>query len=538
MKTAVSQYLAGSVILAVSQLSMAGTDTYFNPLTQSAAVATVEANSEGMKNTHFNELNHPWQTPAGISQTNLTSMDEIEADMHQSVVRVPGLGSGASMWDMVSFDDTGKFIFIPHETAMGAGVTRYDIDNDTATVLFSGDAQGVRGTLADWSNDWGAFDPSTYTPNKTLFLAEEWSGQGRVMEVLNPMADPEDIQKRELNVIPNVAHEGLRFSPNGKTLYFVDEWNSGSLYKINFSDPSDYAKGGQVFVLSVDAFNGDASENYNHPLNQSATRTGAATWVPMTDKQGKALTSIDPFKNGVSDSCTNPETFGGRCAADELGATPFGRPEDMETGRLRNGHTVVYFAATSERTVYSVEELGDNEAMVRVFASDADTPKNLGFPATTAQMNSPDNLAQDALGNIYIVEDAPNRSNIGGDIWFARDVNGDGVAESIDHFMSIVADGAEATGMIFNPVNPAQFVVSVQHPDSTDLNVYPEGHGDALWLFDLSGVVPPLCKKDDDEGRYGRYDYRRHMHVRTCSEDDDFNFIRALQRAAKKAGKK
>ena len=87
-----------------------------------------------------------------------------------------------------------------------------------------------------------------------------------------------------------------------------------------------------------------------------------------------------------------------------------------------------------------------------------------------------------------MIEDAPNNSNIGGDIWFARDKNNDGVAESLDHFMSIRADGCEATGMIFNPVKPLEFVVAVMHPDSTDLAKVPDGLGDAVWQFDLAAI--------------------------------------------------
>lgn len=493
--------IALAVAIAAAAPAFAGTDIFFNPLTQSSAVATPN---------HVNELTQPWVAPAGISQTQLTSMKEIEAAIDQSIVRVPGLGSGASMWDMVAFDPSGKYIFIPHETQFGAGLSRYDIANDTTTVLFRGDSQGAAG---NWSNDFGAFDPAVFTPNNTVVVAEEWAGQGRMIEVLNPFAAPADIQKRELQSIANVAHEGIKFSADNKAIYFVDEYNSGSIYKFVMKKAGDYIGKGQTFVLKVDAFDGDVTANYNAAANVDKVRTGLATWVPLTDADGNKLYTTDPFDNA---------SLGGRAAADEAGGTPFGRPEDTEIGKLRNGNPVLYFAATSENSVYSIEELGRGKAEVRVLVSEAATPKNLGMPATTGKINSPDNLAQDALGNIYIIEDSPNGDVIGGDIWFARDTDNDGVAESVDHFMSLQADGAEATGMIFNPAKPTQFVVSVQHPDSTGIA---SGQGDALWVFDLEDVVAPVCEKSK------KHTY--HNVVRTCSNDHDFNFVKMLERAGK-----
>jgi hypothetical protein len=500
--------IVASMVLAGAQGAVAGTDVYFNPLTQSTAVATPN---------HVNELNSPWQTPAGISQVNLIRLSDVESDPNQSIVRVQGLGSNASMFDMVSFDPTGKYVFIPHETQFGAGLTRYSIEQDSAEVLFSGDMSG------DWSSDFGAFDPSTWSPNNTLLLGEEWSGEGRIFEVINPMADS-DIQYRELNSIPNVAHEGLRFNLDGSALYFIDEWNSGSLYKFVPSVKGEYTQG-QTFVLVVDAYDGIAEENWNSASNKDATRTGKATWVPLTDKEGNKLTDTDPFLNGPSIDPSNPTARGGRGAADELNGTPYGRPEDVEVGRLANGNEVLYFNATSELALYSIEEKGDGKAMVRLMASETATPKNLGYPATTGTLDSPDNLAQDALGNLYIVEDWPNNSNVGGDVWFVRDVDGDGVAESLDHFLSLQVDGAESTGMIFNPANPTQFIIAVQHPDSTDLSKVPDGYGDALWLFDISDVVAPSCV-DKDDHRHGK------RSGKNCRNSDDNYFVKQLKKAS------
>lgn len=476
--------LAGAIAIALSQSASAGTDLFFNPLTQSSAVASPN---------HINELNSPWQVPAGISQKNLLSLSKIEADANQSIVRVPA-GTSSSMLDMSAFNPTGRFLFLPHETPFGAGLTRYDIKNNVSQILFAGDQKGAAG---DWTNDYGAFDPARFTPNKTVIVAEEWAGQGRVIEVLNPFADPAKIKIRELDSIANVSHEGINFSKKfNDTIYYIDEYNSGSIYKFVMSTPGDYTKG-QTFVLKVNAYAGNAADNYNEPSNATQRRTGLATWIPLTDADGTPLTTTSPFKNGIS---VDPRVdlanvLGGRAAADEVGATPYGRPEDMEVGVLANGNEVFYIAMTSENAIYSFEVLNKNRVKVGVLAS-GNTPKNLGYPATTGVLNSPDNLAQDALGNIYIVEDAPNSSDVGGDIWFIRDANNDGVAESLDHFMSIQVNGSEATGMIFNPAKPTEFVVSVQHPSSTDLAAVPDGFGDAVWSFDLKDVVPPTCKKD------------------------------------------
>ena len=508
MKTAIKM-LVGTAALGITQVALAGSQVYFNPLTQSTSVASTA--------NHINELNSPWQVPAGMSQTNLVSMSKVEADVNQSILRVPA-GTASSMIDMVSFDPTGKYLFMPHETPFGAGVSRYDIANNKSEVLFAGDQNGVNG---NWANDYGAFDPSRFTPNGTVIVSEEWAGLGRTVEILNPMAPASDIKTRILESIANVSHEGIGFSNKfDNVIYFADEWNSGSVYKFVMATPGDYTKG-QTFVLKVDRYNGNPADLWNEASNASQPRVGMATWIPLTDKNGNPVTQVSPFKDGQPDA--DPRTdlensMGGRVSADEMKGTPYGRPEDIEIGKHRNGNELFYIAMTSENAVYSFEVVSDNRVKVKVFASEVGTRKNVGFPATTAVMNSPDNLAIDALGNIYVIEDAPNSSSVGGDIWFARDVNSDGVAESLDHFMSIQVNGSEATGMIFNPTKPTQFVVAVQHPSSTDLAVVPKGFGDAVWSFDVKEVVPPLCIKHNSY---------------FCGQHKYFKFADLLKRAAR-----
>ena len=68
-------------VISCLQAAVAGTDIWFNPLTQSAAVASPN---------HVNELNSPWQAPAGISQVNLLSLQEVETKADQSILRGSG----------------------------------------------------------------------------------------------------------------------------------------------------------------------------------------------------------------------------------------------------------------------------------------------------------------------------------------------------------------------------------------------------------------------------------------------------------------
>ena len=503
------QQLILTAALLGSLPAMAGTDIWFEPLTESAPVVAPNA---------LEELSSPWVTPAGITQNNWVSLREVEDTVlspDQSIVRVPGAGTSASMFDMLAYDPTGSYVFIPHETPIGAGCTRYDIFSNKAEVIFAGDQQGAVG---DWSNDYGAFDPCRWTPNGTLFLAEEWAGQGRVVEILNPLAPADQIQHRVLESIANVSHEGINFSQKfDDTIYYIDEYNSGSIYAFVMKNAGDYTVG-QTFVLSVDEFlpsGGNPAADYNAQA-PGVVREGKATWIPLTDADGNPLPGItDPFRNGVSGSPASATTFGGRPAADDAGATPYGRPEDMSVGRLRNGNEVLYIAVTSESKVIAIEILEESrakghgkgkeaclssKAIVRTFVSN-DSPKNLGFAATTGVLNSPDNLAMDATGNLYVIEDAPNGSSTGGDIWFIRDTDNDGVAESLDHFMSIRVSGSEATGMIFNPAVPTEFVVACQHPASTNLANVPNGLGDAVWSFNLTNIPNEKFVKALNKGK-------------------------------------
>ncbi len=545
--------LVAAVATASVSLANAGTAPFFVPLTSSEIVEP--ANS-------IDEQNSPWTAPFGITQTNLMSMKEVEADVTQSVVRVAA-GNVSSMFDMLAYDPTGRYIFIPHETPFGAGVSRYDTENDVTEVLFKGDESGALGDAGFNSDaDFGAFDPVRWTPNGTLIAGEEWSGTGRMVEICNPLdaapADPTstaltqgdcrtdaNADWRVLDNLPLSAQEGIAFSEKrgnyNRVMYFVDEDRSGSIYKHIFAGKGKY-NSGQTFALRVNGYQGDVTVNWDDSASGNDalvdTRFGKATWVPITDSQGNPLPGVqDPTENILDNNgdIVDPG-YAARLAADQVGATPFGRPEDATLSTLRNGNEVLYVAVTSETAVISIEETRYGP-VVRKFAS-PETPTNVGFPETTGALNSPDNLAIDSLGNIYIIEDAPNTTTVGatgGDIWFARDTNNDGVAESLDHFLSLQVNQSEATGMIFDPIDPTKFVVAVQHPASTNLDNVPDGFGDAVWEFDLTNVQPPKCTHPRHE--WITYNKKTRAWVNSCSQQYDFNFIRKLFFAEKRDGR-
>ena len=84
------------------------------------------------------------------------------------------------------------------------------------------------------------------------------------------------------------------------------------------------------------------------------------------------------------------------------------------------------------------------------------------------RLASPDNLAIDHDGNIYIVED--RSGGVDDDIWFAKDLNKDGdlndPGEGIGRWASNGTVGSEFTGLYFDPTDKRRAWVNIQHPDS------------------------------------------------------------------------
>ena len=90
--------------------------------------------------------------------------------------------------------------------------------------------------------------------------------------------------------------------------------------------------------------------------------------------------------------------------------------------------------------------------------------------AVGSALASPDNLAVDHDGNIYIVED--RGGGVDDDIWFANDRNQDGdlldAGEGLARWASNGTLGSEFTGLYFDPRDKRRAWVNIQHPSSAE----------------------------------------------------------------------
>ncbi|MGE0385971.1 MAG: alkaline phosphatase PhoX [Gammaproteobacteria bacterium] len=403
-------------------------------------------------------------------------------------------GSNSGNWDMIDTNrtgvDAGRYLFMPFETGTG-GVQRVDLNDSnyntrTVTIVAPGTQGFVSGDASRWT-PWGSY----------ITAEESWStggnGKGRLFEVTNPVTAGEnggDLVWR--SIVPRVSHEGIVFDA-ANSMYFVDELNGGSIYKYVSTNPlattgADYFSAGQTFALKVGA--GGQFEGNNGPAI-----TGAGDWVAITDVNGGALAGIS--------TVLGDGTIDGRATADHASVlgTGYNRPEDMEIQISGLGDELVYFATTDSDNngdtndgrsrVYTLN-LSTNEVSLFADSSTLDLATNL---AVGGGLRNADNLAIDADGNIYIIEDRNGGDD--DDIWMAVDLNKDGdlldAGEGLARWATNGVAGSEFTGLFFDLVDPNRAFVNIQHPASgndrlLEINAVPVPAALPLLISALGGL--------------------------------------------------
>ncbi len=435
--------------------------------------------AEGPRASHDDDSRHANRRPRFSDFTPLTASAGPTADESMPITfgnpafqqrsiadRASQLAAGipnSGNWDMNTVNENGpqkgRYLFTVFETGQG-GVQRHDLVSGQTDTLWISPAPGQH----------VSFDPSFWTPWGTFITGEEsWSTvaagatspYGRLFELRNPLyalgivgnsLSTADFVHR--NVVPRTSHEGIQFDSDGH-MYFIDELNGGNIYRYTpaarwsrvLSGRADYFAAGQTEVLRV----GDGS---------TPNATGAYQWVPITDRWGNGLPGalVITDTNGITSvdarNTTNLPAFKG---------TDYQRPEDLQIQKVR-GRERLYVTTTTTNETYVLDLRAQT---IAVFASRNSIDLATGQPVGTAH-TSPDNLAIDHDGNIYIIEDRDGGSD--DDIWFARDLNLDGdlddAGEGLARWASNGTPGSEFSGLYFDPFNKRRAWVNIQHPAS------------------------------------------------------------------------
>jgi uncharacterized protein len=349
----------------------------------------------------------------------------------QLVIAREGDGGAPDQWDMNTLNETGRhagrFLYRTHETTTNGAVTVTDLETGLTRVLVQ-------------RPDWNRMDGIVWTPYGTLLAAEEMR-PGRMPSLPDPTVPQSVFAGLVFEVDPATgatvprpalglkAHEGLRFDP------------AGNLYGISETAPVPVppgGPGGYIFKFVPDRRN-DLSSGQLYALKivlSTGDRTGDAIWVPL-DRQAVQVDAD--------------------AAATAVGATGYGRPEDVEiatsTGNSRGGSNVVYVAITNEHRVLRIDLRAPGSGADIVRVSDyARAGEN-----APADFENPDNLALDKHGNLYITEDGPDA--VGDDVWVA--IPGRGNAETAAttvRFASLTDCLAEPSGVYFDKSGTKLFI--------------------------------------------------------------------------------
>ena len=260
----------------------------------------------------------------------------------------------------------GRYLIRTHEVGSNGAVSVVDLRTGQSEIVAQ-DAGFRRLDGIDWT-PWG-----------TVLFAEETSG-GRLFEgyfdATDPFAPMQWVARPELGLL---RHEGI--GATNRAVFVIDELNGGSIFKFEPTTRGDLSDG-QLYALKLTDLPDDeqvwSSSTYE-------AKVGAFEWVALDMDQ--VVIDAD-------------------AAADDVHATEFGRPEDVEVIGQK-----LYVANTSEDRVVEIDLAKE---VLSSFVHAGDNVPEENRTAKVTGFNNPDNLAKGPDGRLWIVED-----NVPSDIWVA-----------------------------------------------------------------------------------------------------------------------
>jgi len=410
---------AGSAVIAIADDNDSASRHrafHFTPLAASAPCVP------GGGGTYPNE--QPFLLPPGFSQ---------------EIIAREGDGQSTDNWDMNTLNETGRqagrFLYRTHEEVERGQVTVTDLRTRTTRVLAQRD-------------DWNRLDGIVWTPWRTLLVGEEMR-PGRTPSLPdpeNPLAlaglvfevDPTTGASVARPALGAKAHEGIRFDTHG------------NIYGISETAPTTRVNGvprpgGYIFKFTPDR-RGDLSTGQLFALkivHDRGDRTGEAIWVPL-DREAVRIDAD--------------------AEATRVGATGYGRPEDVETGTSTgtdiNAFENLYVAVTDENRILRIILAGPFARVVDYVRAGVNAP---------ADFTNPDNLALDKAGNLFITEDTTTPPGM--DIWMAARSRGSHLAaRRTVRFASLTDCTSEPSGIYFDLSGRVLFVHTL-HRAGADLEV-------------------------------------------------------------------
>ena len=236
-------------------------------------------------------------------------------------------------------------------------------------------------------------------------------------------------------------------------MYFIDELNGGSLYKYTLGGPTgaDRARRGRLLRGRPDVR--AARRRRQHAERHRRLHLGADH---RRDRRGAC-----PARSTITD--VRGVTLGRRAQHH--------RPAGVQGHRLpaprgpadpdREGRRVP--VRRDDHHQRGLRPRPDDQTSSRSSPTATPSTSPPALPVGAA-LASPDNLAIDHDGNIYIVED--RNGGVDDDIWFARDLNQDGdlldAGEGLARWASNGTPGSEFTGPLLRPDGQAPGVG--EHP--------------------------------------------------------------------------